>query len=244
MAVERPGYNPSVAANLKTMRTNQKFFEIPKDTRVRFRFLPATEDEGPIFTRVANHFNLKGEENNGIAVACLEEHGNEETGEECFVCQFGKALHKIGDKKLKDLAFKKMFKQYQWYSQVLVGEKGKEGLEYFGPMLLKLPITGVKAVNEIMANQEEDGEVVFCDSFNGHDLVIKRYSKTPWYTVDRAEGRSDLDDLYPKWAEKFMTNVYTEINQKVISFEEQKEAFIRNWKDELPLGELLEKFGL
>lgn len=241
MGVERPTYKPNVAANVKSAQVEKLFIDIPKESSMRFRFAPPTDESGLIFYRAANHFKVKNEDGKNTALACLIEHGTEESGENCYLCKLAKYLFKYGDKAQKEIA-KKINQSLQWYSQVFVAEKDDEsGLwVYNGPYLLRLPMTGVERVNEIMANQAKNDEAFFCDVENGHDLEIKRHKKTPWYSVDRVSNHGALDDIVPGWEDKLLTDIYGELRLNVVTYDEQRQAVIRMWGSELDFDELAE----
>lgn len=244
MGAERPSYKPNVAANVKVAKVEKLFIDIPKDTTMRFRFAPPMDDSGLIFYRAANHFKVKNEDGKNTALACLHEHATEDTGDICYLCKLTKHLFKFGNKDEKEIA-KAISQSLQWYSQVLVAEKNMDsGLwEYSGPYLLRLPVTGVDAVNEIMTNQAKNDETFFTDPDEGHDLTIKRHSKSPWYTADRVSNRSSLDEVYPKWEEKFLTDIYSELRLNIVDYDEQRESAIRMWGDKLDF-EALTELGL
>jgi hypothetical protein len=241
MGVARPNHKPNVAANVKSAKVDKLFIDIPKETTMRFRFAPPMDEAGLLFYRAANHFKVKSEEGKNTALACLHEHATPESGDSCYLCKLSKHLFKYGDKAQKDVA-KAISQSLQWYSQVLVAEKDMNtGLwEYTGPKLLRLPMTGVQAVNEIMSNQAKNDEDFFCDPDAGHDLTIKRHGKSPWYTADRVSNHCSLDDVFPGWESKFLGDIYGELRLNIVTFKEQREAAIRMWGDTLDFNELAE----
>ncbi len=241
MGVKRPTHKPNVAANVKSAKVDKLFIDIPKDTTMRFRFAPPMDESGLIFYRAANHFKVKSEEGKNTALACLFEHNTEETGDTCYLCKLSKHLFKYGDKGEKEIA-KAISQSMQWYAQVLVAEKNdSNGLwEYTGPRLLRLPMTGVQSVNEIMSNQAKNDESFFCDPDKGHDLTIKRYSKSPWYSADRVSNHCSLDDVFPNWNEKLLSDIYGELRLNVVTYDEQREAAVRMWDDSLDFDALAE----
>lgn len=241
MGVTRPTYKPNVGANVKSAKVDKLFIDIPKDTTMRFRLLPPMDESGLLFFRAANHFKVKSEEGKNTALACLHEHGTEETGDTCYICKLSKHLFKYGDKAEKEVA-KALQQSLQWYTQVLVAEKddstGK--WEYSGPKLLRLPMTGVQSVNEIMSNQAKNDESFFCDPEDGHDLTIKRYSKSPWYSADRVSNHCTLESVFPGWEDKALSDIYGELRLNIATPDEQREAVIRSWGDVLDFDALAE----
>lgn len=241
MAVKRPSHKPNVAANVKSAKVEKLFIDIPKDTTMRFRFAPPPDEGGLLFYRAANHFKVKNEAGKNTALACLHEHNTDETGDICYLCRLSKHLFKFGDQAEKVIS-DKIRQSLQWYTQVLVAEKNEETKlwEYSGPYLLRLPMTGVQAVNEIMSNQAKNDETFFCDQDEGHDLTIKRHSKSPWYTADRVSNHCSLDDVFPKWEAKLLTDIYSELKLNVVTPTEQREAAVRMWGDTLDFDTLAE----
>lgn len=250
MAIKRDKlFKPNVKANTEATKMDNLFIDIKKDSTLRTRILPPTNEEGLIFTRAENHYKMKGENGRGTALACLKVHGSEETGDNCYLCELARVLIKFGDKAEAKIG-KDIQASPRWYTQVLVAEEigrddnNKPILKYTGPKLLGLPKTGADAVNQILNNMDQAGTPFFCDIEEGQDLLITRHSASPWYSADRTGIVLSLDDIFPGWESKMMEDVYSELGLKVVTREEQKQAAMRAFGDELDWEALAEEYGL
>jgi len=110
--------------------------------------------------------------------------------------------------------------------------------------LLGLPKTGADAVNLIMNNMDTAGTPFFFDMDEGQDLMISRHSASPWYSADRSGVVVPLDEVFPGWENKLMEDVYSELGLKIVTNEEQKQAAMRAFGDELDWEALAEEYGL
>ena len=97
MGLNKPTFKVNVAASKKSTERKTLFLDIKPDTSVRLRILPPVTEDGMIFAKAVNHFKLKNEEGFGLALACLDEHGDENTGTSCYLCNLVKMLRN-GDK--------------------------------------------------------------------------------------------------------------------------------------------------
>jgi hypothetical protein len=242
MALNKPTFKVNVGANARTTERKTVYYDLKPDTRTRLRVLPPVTEDGLIFTKVTNHFKLKNEENFGMALACLEDHGNDETGEVCYLCELVKYLKKTGDKGDAKIAGDLKCNP-RWYMQALIYDESTG--EYVGPKLVGLSKTTAEAVNEILVNQEDSGDDFFCDPENGQDLVITRKGSglNTRYTVAPTGNKASLDDIFPAWEEKIITDIYAAIDLKVQDQDGQKRAVYRTFDDDLDWEAIQENVG-
>ena len=249
MAGIRKVFEPDVKANMDATKIDRFFMDIPKDQTVRVRIMPIIDESGLVFVRANNHYKMIGENGKGTALACLEKHGNVETGESCYLCELARKLAKFGDKAEAKIG-KSILCSPRWYTQVLVAEEtGRDDqdqpiLKYTGPKLLGLPKTGADAVNTIMNNMRTAGQKSFTHPDEGQDLFLTRYSGTPWYSAERSGVVQPLVEICPEWEDKIMEDVPSEIDLKVVSREEQRQAAVRAFGDDLDWTALAEEYGL
>jgi len=241
MALNRPTYRVNVAANKKATEKKSVFFDIKPDTTNRLRVLPPVTEDGLLFTLVSNHFKLKSDEGFGMALACLHEHGTADTGEDCYLCELVNYLRK-GDKAdqkvARDLAASK-----RWYMQCLVYDKASES--YGSPKLVGLSRTTAEAVQDILNSQADVGDDFFCDPDKGQDLIITRKGSgmQTRYTVAPTGKKASLDDTFPGWEEKIMTDVLKVIDLRIHDVDDQKKAAYRSFGDALDWEAIQEAIG-
>ncbi|KPJ97090.1 MAG: hypothetical protein AMJ55_00285 [Gammaproteobacteria bacterium SG8_15] len=225
-------FRVNVKANIESTVRKTVFFDIKPDSMNRIRVVPPVDETGMIFTKAVNHFKLKNEDGFGIALACLEEHGDEGT---CYLCKLIKFLEKTGDKSDAKVA-KMLAASSRWYLQAFIGEKDVDGnLNYTGPKLVGLSKTTAEKVSNLLTTQDQIGDVFFCDPDNGQDLVVQRIGtgfKTK-YEVQLTGKQVALSDIVPDWEDKLITDVNEALNMKVRTPEEQREAVLRTFGDEL-----------
>lgn len=241
----RKGFKPNVQASIKSTQGKQRYASIISGSTARFRFLPLANSDGSIFTRVSTHFKQTTVDGKETTLACLELHGTDETGESCYLCKLAKLLEKQGDKAEKAIG-DDIGGGMSFYAQVLQAEKVEGEWEYHGPLLLRLPKGPASAINQIMANQEEAGDDYFFDIEAGQDIFISKTGKGKGtrYVVDRSGKKMNLDKIYPEWEEKFMDNIYDEVNLNIVSGDEQKQSMVRAYGEELDWEALAEDHNL
>lgn len=244
MSVNRPGFKANLKANLDSAKVDKLFIDVPKESSILVRPLPANKVNGEIWHMVANHYKLKDEKekDRGIAIADLSVHGTDETGRKDYINELVAVLEKFGDSNEKKIA-ESIKSSSRWYMQVLLVEKTDSGLKYTGPKLLSVPRTGVNAVNEIMKASDMSGEPDMTDADKGFNIMITRHKATPWYTAQRAGSPIALDDVVPTWVDTFIKDVDEKLNIKLFTYDQQREAVMRTFGDELDF-EALEKHGL
>lgn len=242
MALNRPTFKVNTAANAKATERKTVFYDLKPDTKTRLRVLPPVTEDGLIFTKVTNHFRLKNEDNFGMALACLVDHGNDETGEVCYICNLVNYLRKTGDKGDSKIAGD-LRGNPRWYMQCLIWDPHSE--EYFGPKLVGVSKTTAEAINELLVAQEDSGDDFFCDPENGQDLTITRKGSglNTKYTVMPSGQKTSLDDIFPGWEDKIITDVYGAIDLKIEDQDGQKRALYRTFGDELDWDAIQERVG-
>jgi hypothetical protein len=242
-------FRPNIKANTESTKLDNLFVDVPKDATVRVRILPILSESSLIFVRAEQHYKMKATTGRGTALACLKTHGTDDTGDNCYLCDLSRVLVREGDA-AEVLIGKDISVSPRWYTQVLLAEevgrdeKNKPILKYNGPKLLGLPKTGADGVNTILNNMDVAGTPLFTEIDDGQDLLITRHSASPWYTVDRTGIETSLDDIFPDWEKKIMPDVYAELGLKVVTREEQKQAAMRAFGDELDWVALAEAHGL
>lgn len=238
--INKPIFKLNLKANIESTTRKTVFYDLKPDTATRLRVVPPVDESGMIFTKSVNHFKLKNDEGFGIALACLEEHGTDETGENCFLCRLTKHLFSTNDKGDAKIA-KEISASSRWYLQAYIAQKQEDGtLEYLGPKLVGLSKTTAERISGLLATQDTVGDDYFCDVENGQDLVITRQGsgfKTK-YTVDLAGKKVNLNEIVPDWNEedgkrRLITDVYDALNLKAVTPQEQSEAVLRTFGDEI-----------
>lgn len=242
MALNKPTFKVNTGANKKATERKTIFHDLKPDTTTRLRVVPPVTEDGLIFTKVTNHFKLKNDENFGMALACLGDHGNDETGEKCYICELVDYLRKTGDKGDAKIAGD-LRASPRWYLQAFVYDK--DSGEYFGPKLIGLSKTTADAVNDLLISQEDSGDDFFCDPENGQDISIKRTGSglNTKYTVMPTGQKKNLDDIIPGWQDKLIMDVYAAIDLKLEDMDGQKRAVYRTFNDELDWEAIEERVG-
>lgn len=243
MALNRPVFKVNISATKKATERKSIFYDIKPDTTVQLRILPPTGEDGSIFTKVVNHFRLKNEEGFGIALACLEEHGNDDIGNECYLCQLWKHLSGTGDKGDHKIA-KDIRPSARWYVQALVYDKD-EG-KFVGPKLIGLSKTTADALTEILVSQQDTGDDFFCDPDKGQTISIKRTGSSitnTKYTVMPSGQKASLDEIFPGWEKKIILDVLTAVELRMEDMDGQKRAVYRSYEDELDWESIQEHVG-
>ncbi len=241
MSLNKPTFRVNIAANRKSTERKTLFLDIKPDTSVRVRIMPPTTEAGMLFGKSVNHFKLKSEEGFGLALGCLDEHGNDDTGTNCYLCSLVKMLRN-GDKAEKKIA-DDMRASPRWYAQVWVFDKD-EG-SYFGPKLLGLSKTTAEAVNDILVAQEDSGDDYFCDVEQGQDLIIKRTGSglNTRYNVLPTGKKMPLSEVDADWEEKMIQDLYAALEIKLEDPDGQKRAVYRSFEDELDWEAIQEQIG-
>lgn len=241
MALTKPTFKVNIAASKKSTERKTLFADIKPDTSMRLRIAPPVTEDGMIFAKVTNHFRLKNEEGFGLALACLEEHGNDDTGESCYLCGLTRLL-KNGDKGDVKIG-SELRASPRWYAQAWIYDK--ESDTYTGPKLVGLSKTTAEAVNDILVMQEESGDDFFCDVDHGQDIVITRRGSglNTKYSVQATGKKMSLVDVCPDWEEKIIRDVYGALELKLEDPDGQKRAVYRTFEDELDWEKIQDQLG-
>lgn len=243
MAIRR-GFKVNVKANVEVTQANSPYLDIKEGMTVRVRFMPPSNPDGSLFTKIVNHFRLKTDDSppRGMAVAC-NQHFNDEP---CYLCNLSQVLKKHGDKAERQIG-DDIRASARFYAPVLVAEKTPEGnWEYFAVKLLGLPKTAVEDITAILVQQDVAGDSFFCEAEAGQDMMITR-TGTGFNTKYRAAltgVKNNLDEVYPKWADKYIEDVQGEMNLTFLGVEEQAEAARRTFGDDLDWDALASEFNL
>jgi hypothetical protein len=178
------------------------------------RFAPAvvptgTPDDvqGEIFYKTIQFYGnqrmglqLIDQDGNGIALADLREHGTAETGTDDYIARFRAVLEEHGDEEEQRIAkaLKPAESHYAQSWEAVPMGKGK--YDYQPMQLLRLPMTGAKAVNAIFEKNHLMNEDQFTDPVGGQALLVTREdSGRTTYSAERTGLIVSLDDAVPGW---------------------------------------------
>lgn len=248
MSLNRPGFKSNLKANIGSTKRDQLFVKIPVDSSMLFRFLHPYKDDGIIWYHVAQHFSLAKEDTGTMAIADLTVHGTEETGTEDYINKLVDVLKRDfkGKENVieKEIA-KKLGTSYGWNAQVLVAEKGDDGvLAYSKPKILGLPRTGATSVNSVEQAADMAGEPGPFDVDNGFNIMITHHKDTPWYVAQRAGAPKSLDEILPGWEDLYMTDLEEKVGLKILGYDEQREAVVRTYGNQLDFEMLQSEYKL
>ena len=240
----RKGHKVNIKANVNTTKTDSIFLDLKEDTTVRVRFLPPASEDGALFTKVVNHFRLKTEDNppRGMAVAC-NKHFKDES---CFMCDLSKVLKRDGDKAEKAIG-DDIRPSPRFYAPVLVAEKGEDGeWSYYAVKLIGLPKTAVADITTLLVQQDMASDDLFCEIETGQDVLVSRTGKgfQTRYKAGLTGIKSNLDEVYPTWEEKFIDDVEASVGLTFLGADEQRIAAVRTFGDDLDWDALKESYNL
>lgn len=241
----RKGFRVSVKANVDTTKTDSIFVDVKQDSTRRVRFLPPANEDGSLFTKVVNHFNLKTDDSppRGMAVACSSHHKDED----CYLCNLSRVLKRNGDKAEKKIGDDIRGSQ-RFYAPIILAERNEDGeWEWEDRVrLIGLPKTAVEDVSSILIQQDQVGDDFFCDVEKGQDLLITRTGTgfNTKYKVSASGVKMDLNEVLPDWEEKFIEDVVAECNPNYMTNEEMREAAIRTYGDDLDWDALATEYNL
>lgn len=214
----------------KTIATTARdglFFDIKPDSRNVLRFLPPTQENGSLFFLNVNHFNLKSDEDKGMALACGDVHRND--GDDCYLCKVAEWLKRTGE---DDIA-QKIRPSKNYYAQVLVGSKDAEGQWTFsGPKMVRFSQTGADAIIEILKAQELVDDDFACDPHNGQNIVFSRNGAglQTKYSAQAMGNKNDLDEIFPGWESKLL-DIPEKLDMKIWDNDEMKAALVHTFGD-------------
>jgi hypothetical protein len=239
--LNKPTFSVNVAASRKSTERKTLFLDIKPDTSVRVRIVPPVTDDGMLFAKAVNHFKFKNEEGFGLALACLGEHGNDDTGVDCYLCKLSKMLRN-GDKAESKIA-SDIRSSPRWYAQAFVYDKEEDA--YVGPKFVGLSKTTAESVTDILVSQDESGDDYFCDVENGQDLIITRRGSglNTKYTVAATGKKMPLSSVDPNWETKIIRDMYDALELKLEDPDGQKRAAYRTFGDELDWEKVQDVIG-
>lgn len=237
---------PNVQANLNASKQGSKFVKVDENSTLRVRFLPTTHPEGLLTYTTTSHFKLKEEADDGgvkgMALACLNDHGEES----CYICDLIKGLNKSGDKAGMKIA-KQLRGSTRYNYQVLVAEKQNDNTWKYGkPCILGLPKGASEDLAQLLANMELMGQPDFADVNGGQDILISRTGTglSTKYRIDRSGETVDLDEVYPKWDEDFMDDVWDALNLRVFTREAMQRAARFTFSELIDWETMADEYGL
>jgi hypothetical protein len=237
---------PNVQANLNASKQGSKFVKVDENSTLRVRFLPTTHPEGLLTYTTTSHFKLKEEADDGgvkgMALACLNDHGEEP----CYICDLIKGLNKSGDKAGMKIA-KQLRGSTRYNYQVLVAEKQNDNTWKYGkPCILGLPKGASEDLAQLLANMELMGQPDFADVNAGQDILISRTGTglSTKYRIDRSGEIVDLDEVYPKWDEDFMDDMWDALNLRVFTRELMQRAARFTFSELIDWETMADEYGL
>ena len=232
--MERPGFTPTAAATNAATKSKSKFFDISANATAFLRFLPTPLESGSLFYRTDNHFNIKDQDGNGIALACLASHGTDETGEKCWICDLIKHLLEEGAPDEKKIAkgTGSLGTGAKFYAEVLVGEQIEGGLKYGKPVLWGTNFDGKDAVTGVLSRMELMKQPPFTDADQGQTLMITRTDtdkgrKKITYTAERTGVIESLDSIRPDWVELYIRDMLSYLDLRVMTRDQQR-AYVKH----------------
>lgn len=239
----RKGFRVNVKANVETTRTDSIFVDVKQDSTLRVRFLPPTNEDGTLFTKIVNHFKLKTDDEppRGMAVGCNSHFD----GEPCYLCNLSKTLKKDGDKAEKKIG-DEIRASARFYAPVLVAEKNESGeWEYQQKVrLVGLPKTAVEEISALLVQQDMVGDDFFCEVEKGQDLLITRTGTgfNTKYKISLTGVKMDLNEIAPEVTE--IEDVVEACNVNRLTNEQMREAAVRTFGDDLDWDALSEGYQL
>ena len=239
---------PNVQANLNAAKSKDLFVKVDENATMRVRFLPTNHPEGILTYTTCSHFKLKEATDDGgtkgMALACLEEHGE---GDKCYLCDLISALKKSGDKGHAKIAnHLKVSTRYNY--QVLVAEKQNDGTWKYDPRpkVLGLPKTAHEDLAQLLANMELMGQPDYADIEQGQDILISRSGtgRDTRYRIDRTGEMTNLDEVDPGWDDAFIEDMWDALNLRVFTREQQKAAAQFTFGDDIDWEQMQDEYGL
>jgi hypothetical protein len=231
MALQKPKFHmPSAAESQQFVDSDAKFISIKDGESVTMRFLPPPVGYPSIFVPVTNHHGLKNQDGKNVAIACLEKHGNAETGKACLLCWAANVLKGTGDKADAKLADEFRQKGARFYTQVLRAltrrkefGKGTEIYGWTGPKFWQASGTTQGKLQVLMNKMESDGDALYFDPVEGQALVLTRTGAgfDTDYMVERTSQVVSLDEIRPDWADQFTEDIYGALKLNVMGWDEQ-----------------------
>ena len=237
-------FNVNVKAHLDAMSSDSRFTDVGEGETKIFRFGPPVTDDGLIFYRTRNHYKLKTEER-GIALADLQFHGTEETGNEDYIAQLSEVLLTHGTDAEKKIG-KDIKGNNRYYGQGWEATPMEDGsFKYSKCRLMSIPKTAAEAVLKIFKNQAMMNQAAATDPEKGQAILISREGTgfNTRYSAERSGDIQSLDEIIPGWQDQLFDDVYEAIMLNVYPPDEQKKIAQFTYP-ELDWDKLESEFGL
>jgi hypothetical protein len=188
-----------------------------------------------------NHYNFKsiggdGDDDgssNSISLACLETHGNEETGQKCYVCDLLAVLETyMADADTRKLFSRKarnhLHANSRYYAAAFEGVDIDGEWKFDGPAkVFGFPTSVKNEIMKIVKAQKQFKEVPFHDEKKGLCLYVSKEGsglQTKW-SVERGGQPQDINELIPGWESKIFTDIWAQLDLKVYDRDLQKRVF-------------------
>lgn len=250
--ISKPKCVVNIESNLSSLASDRLIIDVKADSVKTVRILPPVDPRGHIFVKSLSHYRLQDEEGESRALACLTEHGTDETGKECWLCKLIEVA-KSGDipSEAATLILGKggldngIQQAKRFFGQVVEREGEGADFRYIGPKLLALPKTPVEDILNAMKVQQKKGRPLALDETKGQDIDISRTGsgRKTKYRVDLTGDVSDLNDIFPDWEDKKLPDIIAALKLKVYAPEIQKQFAQRTFGDLLD-WEMLAEMGL
>ena len=219
--MKRPGFSPDAEASVAAAKQdNSLFVKIANGETVTVRILPPDREDQVMFTPSQNHWNLRHpDDDTNIAVACLDMHGNEETGYECTVCALRNAVFELPDAERK--VYKKFLEDTRLngrYNMQVITPTLRNGEKvYVGPRLWGVSKKVITTLTTMQKSLMATNKPSFADADKGQDLIVSRTGDgfDTEYTIMLSGDMTSLDDIMPTWADKFWPSLYPKLKLRI-----------------------------
>lgn len=242
---KRPSYRVSAAATKAMTKRKGLFMDLAANTDLYVRVMPRLDGEESIFAQTHLHYKMKGKDGADIALGCLEEHGDEDTGYDCYLCQLAEWLAAQEDKNLHKMGtgFGSIEAGEQLYIQAWVFEPSTK--EWSGPRLVKCKPTIAGKLGDLIASAEDFGSTPFVDFDEGQIIKLTRTGSTKndtRYEVTPTGEFISMDEVDEHWAKNAIKSLPAKLEVRVWDIDEQKQAAHRAFPD-LPWDIIEEDIG-
>lgn len=242
--INRPGFTPSAKATLSAGKDKSKFFKQDPGTTEIIRFLPPAQQE--LGALVTQHFKLKSPEGDDIALACLYDHGDAETGEACWLCELVEYLRGLKDKSIDKIVKGKdgIHAKSQFIYQVSKGEKQADKSFKWKPIQLwGLSPTWNEDLGAVLKGQEFLEAASFTDADEGQAIISTRTGSgfDTKYKFQLSNQPCCLDDILPGWQDKWISDYVQYMSLRLANRELQRECAKLTYGDRLDWADIDEK---
>ena len=241
-------FKVNVKANLEAFSNKSRFEDVKDGETKIFRLAPSVREDGLLFYRVFQHWNLKDQDDNSIAVANLGVHGNEETGTKDYIEELSDVLLKHGNQMEQKIG-KDLKGNNRYHAMGWKGKPGEDGASEFTfiPELkfLSVPKTAAQQTIEIIKKQQYLNEPTLDDSEKGQAVLVTRTGTgfATKYMSERSGQIVALDEIVPGWQDQLIKNLYDELNLKIYTRAVQKQLAQMPYPD-LDWEKLEQEYGL